>query len=78
MLEAYPIGWEDFHPYMWNGEYWAREDGSFILANYLVLPEEDPAVNHVIHRYGLVQGTQPLQTEIERTGSIGSMILHYW
>lgn len=49
---------------IWRGSAWNREDGKYILANFLTLPIEDNIVT-AICRYELVNSNSIIQTEIE-------------
>lgn len=58
-LKSVPV-----QPGIWQGSMYPREDGKFILANFLDLPIENN-VSRTICRYELVDGNEIAKTEIE-------------
>lgn len=50
---------------LWRGSIWEKEDGKFILGNFLTLPMEDD-ISNVICRYELIDKNLIIKTEIEK------------
>ena len=64
VFEAITPHWKAAHLNIWTGDVWHREDGKFILSNFLTLPDRDN-IRRSIGRYELIDGNRLIQTEIE-------------